>query len=230
MPSPATNNANVPSLVPASAETSVRENEPADTDACAPGYAKPSFMLMVSAPPSVFKPKTGLEPGNNCIDAMAFFGIRSQLTTSAKASLMRTPSWNTDSPCGVPSERRRGEAAEAHVGLERIAGGRVERDAVRVEVQELGHTAGALALDVAAIRTSARSTAPATAACQDSRQRRRADDLDSPQVDRLVGGRRDGVEGDDECGKRSASRAERKSHRIATPQGSSPTGISAIFL
>ena len=60
-------------------------------------------MLMASAPPSVLRPKTGLEPGSSCIDAIAFCGRRSQLTTSAKASLMRTPSWNTDSPCGVPS-------------------------------------------------------------------------------------------------------------------------------
>ena len=60
-------------------------------------------MCSVSAPPSVFRPKTGLDPGSSCIDAMAFFGIRSQLTMSAKASLMRTPSWNTERPCGVPS-------------------------------------------------------------------------------------------------------------------------------
>ena len=35
--------------------------------------------------------------------AIAAVGIRSQFTTSAKTSLIRTPSWNTDSPCGVPS-------------------------------------------------------------------------------------------------------------------------------
>ena len=60
-------------------------------------------MLMVSAPPNVFRPNTGLDPGSNCIDETAFFGIKSQFTTSANASLMRTPSWNTDNPCGVPN-------------------------------------------------------------------------------------------------------------------------------
>ena len=34
---------------------------------------------------------------------IAFSGIRSQLTVSPKDSLTRTPSTNTDSPSGVPS-------------------------------------------------------------------------------------------------------------------------------
>src|SRR5437660_1227865 len=59
-------------------------------------------MLIVSAPPRVLSPKTGFEPGRSCIEETAFFGSRSQLTMSANASLMRTPSWKTDSPCGVP--------------------------------------------------------------------------------------------------------------------------------
>src|SRR6185503_10880956 len=43
------------------------------------------------------------EPGINCTLEIAERGRKSQLTTSPNASLMRTPSWNTDMPCGVPS-------------------------------------------------------------------------------------------------------------------------------
>jgi hypothetical protein len=39
----------------------------------------------------------------SCRLAIADDGNRSQLTTSPNCSLMRTPSWNTDSPCGTPS-------------------------------------------------------------------------------------------------------------------------------
>ena len=35
--------------------------------------------------------------------AIADCGIRSQFTISPKGSLMRTPSWNTESPCGRPN-------------------------------------------------------------------------------------------------------------------------------
>jgi hypothetical protein len=35
--------------------------------------------------------------------SIAACGIRSQLTTSPNGSFTRTPSTNTDSPCGVPT-------------------------------------------------------------------------------------------------------------------------------
>ena len=39
----------------------------------------------------------------SCMLAMADCGSKSQLTTSPKGSLMRTPSWKTDKPCGTPT-------------------------------------------------------------------------------------------------------------------------------
>jgi hypothetical protein len=60
-------------------------------------------VLTESAPPKVFRPNTGLEPGMSVMEEMAPCGIRSQLTTSPMGSLTRTPSWNTESPWGKPS-------------------------------------------------------------------------------------------------------------------------------
>ena len=139
-------------------------------------------MLIVSAPPSVLSPKTGFDPGSNCIDATPFFGSRSQLTTSANASLMRTPSWNTDRPCGVPEERRRREAAEAHVGLIGIAGGRIERHAVRVEIEKLGDAAGALPVELAGAE-GLHVGGNLLERRAEPWQRRRADDLDGGERD-----------------------------------------------
>src|SRR5512139_2773491 len=102
MPSNAAKAARLPSCRPPSAAISARPNDPPETEAPPPGARNPSFIWIVSAPPSVLSPNTGFDPGRSCIDATAFLGRRSQFTTSAKASLIRTPSWNTDRPCGVP--------------------------------------------------------------------------------------------------------------------------------
>jgi hypothetical protein len=61
------------------------------------------LVYRASAPPSVFRPNTGFDPGMTCIEEIAMRGMRSQFTTSPNASFTRTPSWYTESPCGVPS-------------------------------------------------------------------------------------------------------------------------------
>ncbi len=55
------------------------------------------------APPKVFRPNSGFEPGIIAIDLIADLGIKSQLTTSPKGWLSLTPSIYTERPCGVPN-------------------------------------------------------------------------------------------------------------------------------
>jgi len=81
----------------------LRPNEPKPTSTLPPGLLRPFFVVTATAPPSVFRPNVGFDPGMICIVWIAACGIRSQLTTSPNGSLMRTPSMNTDKPCGVPS-------------------------------------------------------------------------------------------------------------------------------
>ena len=56
------------------------------------GKLKPSFIWMLRAPPSAFRPKAGLLVIRST-DSIAAVGIRSQFMASPKASLMRTPFW-----------------------------------------------------------------------------------------------------------------------------------------
>jgi len=53
---------------------------------------KPFFIWKLTAPPMALRPKTGL-PVTTSIRWTACGGMRSKLTTSPKASLMRTPFW-----------------------------------------------------------------------------------------------------------------------------------------
>ena len=57
-----------------------------------PGLVRPSLVSIDSAPPSVFRPNNGFEPGISVVDPMAMRGIRSQLTTSPNGWFIRTPS------------------------------------------------------------------------------------------------------------------------------------------
>ena len=57
-----------------------------------PGSLRPSLVWIASAPPSVFSPNSGFEPGISAIDDKAMRGIRSQLTTSPNGWFSRTPS------------------------------------------------------------------------------------------------------------------------------------------
>ena len=95
--------AKLPSLPPADSCSCRRPKEPACTSACTPSLLKPLLVRSEIAPPRVLSPNSGLEPGKRSKRSIAFSGIRSQFTTSAKASLTRTPSMKTDRPCGVPS-------------------------------------------------------------------------------------------------------------------------------
>src|SRR5262252_1715180 len=87
----------------------MRPNEPPDSSTDVPGLLLPLLVITASAPPSVFRPNTGFDPGINWNPAIADCGTRSQFTTSPNASLMRTPSWNTEIPCGTP---RSGDAVK----------------------------------------------------------------------------------------------------------------------
>src|SRR5579859_6447812 len=47
-----------------------------------PGFAKPSLVRIEIAPPSVFNPYSGSDPGISVNSSIAIFGIRSHATTS----------------------------------------------------------------------------------------------------------------------------------------------------
>src|SRR5262245_5405869 len=49
-----------------------------------PAFLTPSLVWTERAPPSVFRPKTGFDPGINVVSEMAIRGMRSQFTTSPK--------------------------------------------------------------------------------------------------------------------------------------------------
>src|SRR5580692_8400849 len=67
---------------PHSASTALRPLLPYVSVPARPGLLTPSFVLTDNAPPSVFSPNSGSDPGTSVMSAMAFLGIRSQLTTS----------------------------------------------------------------------------------------------------------------------------------------------------
>src|SRR6185295_974846 len=100
---PARNKSALSLCVPYSSSADFLPQEPPDNATDAPGYWKPDLVDTDSDAPRVFKPNTGLDPGISVIVEIAFCGIRSQFTTSPNGSLTRTPSTNTDNPCGVPS-------------------------------------------------------------------------------------------------------------------------------
>src|SRR3954447_21677365 len=75
-----------------------RAKRPYDAISDVPGAVRPSFVWIDSAPPDVFRPNRGLEPGMSVIDAIAPRGIRSQLTTSPNGWFNRTPSIYSDRP------------------------------------------------------------------------------------------------------------------------------------
>ena len=70
----------------------MRPSEPPITETSLPCQVKPFFISMLTAPPSALRPKTGL-PVTMSMRLIATWGIRSQFTTSPKASLMRVPFW-----------------------------------------------------------------------------------------------------------------------------------------
>jgi hypothetical protein len=55
-----------------------------------PSNVTPSFIWMVRAPPSAFSPKAGLLLMTSIVRT-AVIGVKSQLTVSPNASLMRVP-------------------------------------------------------------------------------------------------------------------------------------------
>ena len=60
------------------------------TSIVVPWKPKPSFICTLNAPPRALSPKAGLLLMTS-IERTATVGMRSQLTESPKASLMRTP-------------------------------------------------------------------------------------------------------------------------------------------
>ena len=178
----------------------------------------------------MFSPKTGLEPGRSCIDATAFFGSRSQLTTSANASLMRTPSWNTDSPCGVPSSDDAVKPRKLTSGWNAFP------------VGELSETLLALRLRNSAtppVRCRARSRAPNVCTfegtCSSGVPSPGSGAVPTTSTLAAIGTTRGDCAAaapalDRGCDRQNRDVASRGRQRIATPHGRSPTGISAIFV
>src|SRR5580658_9249011 len=77
---------------PHSASTDFRPLLPYSALPLRPGLLTPFLVVTESAPPSVFSPNKGSEPGTSVISEMASLGIRSQLTTSPNGWFCRTPS------------------------------------------------------------------------------------------------------------------------------------------
>src|SRR4029453_2054683 len=104
---------NGPRAPPCSASTFQRPKEPPEAPIEVPGKSRPVLVRTASAPPSVFNPKIGLDPGMTSIPEIASRGMRSQLTVSPNPSLNRMPSRYTDSPMALPA---RGEARKPRWG------------------------------------------------------------------------------------------------------------------
>jgi hypothetical protein len=104
---PAANTAQRSRYPPNENPTSCRRNDPVSRCTAAPGSVNPVLVSIDSAPPRVFGPNIGFDPGVRFTDRMAWVGIRSQFTVSPNGSFRRAPFRYTDIPCGVPS---RGEA------------------------------------------------------------------------------------------------------------------------
>src|SRR4029450_7285778 len=96
------NQSNGPRDPPYSPSTAHRPREPPETPSSTPGLSKPRLVRTESAPPRVFSPKSGLEPGMMSTGEMANWGMRSQLIVSPNPSLKRMPSRYTDNPMGLP--------------------------------------------------------------------------------------------------------------------------------
>jgi hypothetical protein len=77
--------------------------DPPEKSSETPLSVKPFFVVSNSAPPSVFRPYSGLEPGISSTLRMAKSGITSQFIVPAKGSFWRTPPMYTDMPEGEPS-------------------------------------------------------------------------------------------------------------------------------
>src|ERR1700733_1141368 len=69
---------------PHSASTAFRPLLPYVNVPSRPGLVTPFLVWTDSAPPRVFKPNKGSDPGTSSISEIAILGIRSQLTTSPK--------------------------------------------------------------------------------------------------------------------------------------------------
>ena len=78
-------------------------NDPPSTVTPRPPLSAPFFVVSTSAPPNVFSPNNGFDPGRTSTAEIAFIGIRSQLTIEPNGSFIRTPSSQTESPVGDPS-------------------------------------------------------------------------------------------------------------------------------
>ena len=88
-----------------------------DTRCC--GNANPSLVCSDSAPPSAFRPNSGLEPDITLMLAIAGVGRMSQAIVSPNGSFIRTPSRYTARPSDDPSSGDATNPAEHKVRLER---------------------------------------------------------------------------------------------------------------
>src|SRR5262245_23764259 len=91
-----------PRKPPYSPLTLHRPNDPPHASSFTPGKSKQRLVRTTRAPPSVFNPKMGLDPGMMSTSARADWGTRSQLIVSPNPSLKRMPSTYIDRPMGLP--------------------------------------------------------------------------------------------------------------------------------
>jgi hypothetical protein len=117
-----------------------------------PGLVDPSFVWIASAPPSVFRPNSGFDPGISVVVPIARSGMRSQLTTSPNGWFRRTPSKYADTPWGVPRSGDRRVAAIVQVGLERVALNLVREHAIEATIQEVREIDRAARVDLLTVR------------------------------------------------------------------------------
>jgi hypothetical protein len=120
-------------------------------------------------------------------------------------------------------QRRRRVAAKAHVGLPRVALDLVDVDAAETAVHEFAEGERAASRDVGAGGRLNRCR-DAIARHVDARQGRHADD-----VDRREGRRRGRLVSPGRRGYQRDAQQQPPDHRMATPHGSLPTAMSAIF-
>src|SRR5580692_6939776 len=92
-PVPVRNQLNPVALPPPySASTALRPLLPYVSVPARPGLLTPSLVFTDNAPPSVFNPNSGSDPGTSVMSEIALLSIRSQLTTSPNGWFCLTPS------------------------------------------------------------------------------------------------------------------------------------------
>ncbi len=103
---------------------------------------------MESAPPSVFSPNRGSDPGTSSTSEIAIFGDQIPAHHVAERLILAHAVHVDRDALRRAKQRRSGVAAEIHVGLERVALHFVEIHAVQLPVHEIPKLERAAVLDI----------------------------------------------------------------------------------